>query len=121
MAMWRGAVMLAGNFQCAGCGYGVVRYLEADHIIPRAQGGLNDVDNGLVLCGEFGQCKRHPRKTAGEPAIIEHRMLRDEQVAYLSEHGWVEWVETTRLADPRRQFEPHGPGMKHFAAYTLPR
>lgn len=119
-AMWRGAVMMAGGWRCAGCGYNVTRYLEADHIIPKSAGGLNDVANGLVACGEFGSCRLHPRKTASEPMIITREMLRDDQVAYLSEKGWVEWVPEGVTSGDQHVMTPTGPGWKHFAPFTQP-
>jgi 5-methylcytosine-specific restriction endonuclease McrA len=40
--------------------------LEADHIVPRSQGGTHHHTNLRMLCKGEGTCKCHDTKTAGE-------------------------------------------------------
>ena len=53
--------------QCQGC-YRVFdddRYLELDHIIPRADGGINDVSNRILLCGPCNRAKSNMLTLSG--------------------------------------------------------
>lgn len=103
-ALWRGAVLLAHGFRCVACGQENVRLIECDHIWPRSQGGLSDLDNGLPLCSELG-CGAHPDKTAGK-IKIDPAWLLPSQITYLARKGWV-------VFDPKTG-EPSGRGMNHF-------
>ena len=53
--------------QCRGC-YRMFdddRYLELDHIIPRADGGINDVSNRILLCGPCNRAKSNMLTLSG--------------------------------------------------------
>ena len=53
--------------QCRGCGrtFDDDRYLELDHIVPRADGGINDVSNRILLCGPCNRAKSHRLTLSG--------------------------------------------------------
>lgn len=85
-AEWRAAgVELYGAF-CRACGSS--KHVEADHMKPKGQGGKSVVENLLFLCGAWGDCAGHARKTAGV-LKIDRSWLTDEQVQYLADVGWV--------------------------------
>lgn len=100
---WRRDCLEVRGLWCRSCGtsYG----LEIDHLIPRSQGGLSIVENGLLLCRDC-----HRKKT-------EHRMLVDpmwldeDQLEWLASEGHVMFDEDTgepygrhcRLFDVRRK------------------
>jgi hypothetical protein len=82
---------------CRACG--TTREVQADHMKPRAQGGKNDVANGLPLCREH-----HEMKTDSK-IKIEYEWLEDSHLRYLAEIGWVRWDD---------EGEPYGNGYRHF-------
>lgn len=86
---------------CVACG--LVGHAQADHMIPRSQGGKSDVENGLPICGPYG-CGAHDRKTAAT-LRIDPGWLTAEQIQYLEAHDWVAWDENG---------EPYGRGLRHF-------
>jgi predicted restriction endonuclease len=95
---WRNEVMQRYGPACVACG--TVRHVQADHLIPRGQGGPSVVENGLPLCGEFGRpgwkgC--HPAKTDHE-LLIRKEWLAPEQVAWLEEHGHARWEKDGTVA-----------------------
>lgn len=103
---WRAEVLRRYGTVCVSCGDS--NHVQADHMMPRSQGGASDPRNGLPLCGEFsrntpGGC--HPAKTAGR-ILIRPEWLHPEQIEFLAEAGWVAWD-----ADG----QPYGRGWKHFA------
>ena len=53
--------------KCQGCGrsFDDDRYLELDHIIPRADGGINHVSNRILLCGPCNRAKSHRLTLSG--------------------------------------------------------
>ena len=53
--------------RCQGCGrsFDDPRYLELDHIIPRADGGINHVSNRILLCGPCNRAKSHRLTLSG--------------------------------------------------------
>ena len=104
-AQWREDCLMRRGAFCRACGYSVAMHLQIDHMKPRSQGGRSDVENGLVLCGPFGKCDAHRRKTE-RSMLIERDWLDRDQVEYLDEIGWVRWNEDG---------EPEGYGMKGFA------
>ena len=60
----RRAAMLAAlierdGLQCQGCGFEPPRpeYLELDHKLPRADGGSNELENRVLLCGPCNRAK----------------------------------------------------------------
>lgn len=80
--------------------YGICQgHHEADHIVPKSQGGPYVVENGAVLCH-----RHHEMKTNSE-LKYRREWLQPDQVAWLAECGWVAWD-----ADG----QPYGRGWKHF-------
>lgn len=77
---------------------------QADHIIPRAQGGLNDLHNGWMICGPY-DCAAHALITANL-LKIDPNLLRAEHLLYLADHNYVIFDPTTG--------EPFGRGMRRF-------
>lgn len=64
---------------CAVCGNVLnARYFEVDHIVPKAKGGSDDVDNSILLCS--------PCNKAKNDRLIELSDLR----AKLKENGQLE-------------------------------
>ena len=64
--MW--AYLLAQQgCKCQGCGrsFDDDRYLELDHIVPRADGGVNHVSNRILLCGPCNRAKSHRLTLSG--------------------------------------------------------
>lgn len=61
--------ILIGQFglQCWGCDFVAPddRYLELDHVDPRASGGSNDLDNRALLCRPCNQTKSKHLTLAG--------------------------------------------------------
>ena len=53
--------------KCQGCGrtFDDDRYLELDHIVPRADGGINHVSNRILLCGPCNRAKSHRLTLSG--------------------------------------------------------
>ena len=101
---WRlDCLMKRGTF-CRSCG--ATASLEVDHIWPKGQQGPSVVENGLVLCGSWGSCGAHERKTRSE-LLIERSWLDDDQIAWLDEVSWVRW-------DPETG-DVSGNGWRHFA------
>ena len=101
---WRQQCLDLYGPRCKACGSTEV---EIDHIIPRSQGGASDVENGLVLCGQWSPTVpggHHGLKTAGR-LLIDPAWLTAEQRAYLALQGWVDWDRYGR---------PFGRGFKHF-------
>lgn len=104
-AAWREALTewLSGRCGVPGC---LSVTVQADHIIPRSQGGLSDLYNGWLICPAH-----HESKTSGV-LMIDPAWLRPEHHAYLAGHGWVEWSHI----DPGFPGEwlPVGRGWRHF-------
>lgn len=46
----RQAVLNRDNCRCRACGFSDSLTMEIDHIVPRSQGGSNDIDNLQALC-----------------------------------------------------------------------
>ena len=107
-SLWREAVIEWLGERCSvpGC-FAATWPVQIDHIIPRAQGGLSDLHNGWPLC-----VLHHDSKTAGELKIAPEWLTR-EHIAYLGEHGWVQWI--TYNDEPG---QPVGNGWRHFSAAT---
>lgn len=107
-AEWRRAgEELYGAF-CRACGSS--KHVEADHMKPRSQGGKNHVENLLFLCGAWGDCQAHARKTAGV-LKIDRAWLTDEQVQYLDDVGWVRFYPDGAIM---------GGGWRHFTDSNQP-
>ena len=52
---------------CQGCdrAFDDPRYLELDHNVPRADGGINHVSNRILLCGPCNRLKAHRYTLSG--------------------------------------------------------
>lgn len=107
--------MRRGTF-CRACGSS--QHLELDHIKPRSQGGQSDVENGLPLCGAWGSCGAHARKTAGS-LRIQKSWLDPDQIAYLDQIGWVRWDPETGEVSGNgwRHFEPEQPPTQEMSPH----
>lgn len=99
---WRAECVDAYGEWCRNC-LGT-KNVQMDHVWPRSQGGPSVVENGLPLCGPFGNgC--HDQKTAGA-LQFQRSWFTERQVAWLAEVGWVAWDDDG---------QPRGRGWKHFA------
>ena len=105
-AEWRRAGEERYGAFCRACGSS--KHVEADHMKPRSQGGKNHVENLLFLCGAWGDCAGHDRKTAGV-LKIDRAWLTDEQVQYLDDVGWVRFYPDGAIM---------GGGWRHFTDTT---
>lgn len=94
-APWRNEVFELRGRSCRGCGG--VQHVQADHLIPRSQGGPSVVENGLPLCGEFGVGQCHVRKTA-HSLLIERGWLDQDQIDWLKSEGHAWWREDGTVA-----------------------
>lgn len=101
---WRRKVLEIRGAFCRSCGVYGEHKVQADHVMPRGQGGESAVENGLVLCGPWGfDC--HGRKTRKE-LLVRPEWLDQDQIDWLAERGWVWWDEAG---------EVYGPGRNSFA------
>jgi len=107
-AEWRRAGEERYGAFCRACGSS--KHVEADHMKPRSQGGKNHVENLLFLCGAWGDCAGHDRKTAGV-LKIDRAWLTDEQVQYLDDVGWVRFYPDGAIM---------GGGWRHFTDSNQP-
>lgn len=96
-APWRRTVENFRGSHCRACG--TIRDVQADHVLPRSQGGTSVVENGTMLCR-----RHHEQKTNGV-LKYEFAWLDADQVAWLAEMGWVTWDGDGK---------PYGRGWKHF-------
>jgi hypothetical protein len=87
--------MAARGTLCRGCGGR--EHVQADHLIPRSQGGPSIVANGLPLCGEFGTGKCHVRKTNHE-LLIKREWLDGDQLDWLKASGNAWWLPDGTVA-----------------------
>ena len=57
----------AHGVTCLGCGrtFDSVRYLELDHVVPRSDGGSNELDNRVLLCGPCNRTKGNALTLSG--------------------------------------------------------
>ena len=57
----------AQGIMCLGCGrtFDSVRYLELDHVVPRNDGGSNDLENRVLLCGPCNRTKSNALTLSG--------------------------------------------------------
>ena len=107
-AEWRRAGEERYGAFCRACGSS--KHVEADHMKPRSQGGKNHVENLLFLCGAWGDCAGHDRKTAGV-LKIDRAWLTDEQIQYLDDVGWVRFYPDGAIM---------GGGWRHFTDSNQP-
>jgi 5-methylcytosine-specific restriction endonuclease McrA len=66
-AALRRAVLLRDGYRCAVCRRLCGEYPQVDHIVPRSQGGTDDLSNLQTLCLEH-----HGQKTRGEQRRSGH-------------------------------------------------
>lgn len=84
---WRNDVLKKRGQFCRACARSYD--LQADHMIPRSQGGPSIVANGLPMCGPFaGDC--HGKRTRYE-LKIERDWLDQDQVDWLADQGHAVW------------------------------
>ena len=59
MSSYRRDSLFENGYSCAICGYATdtKSQITVDHIIPRADGGTNDIENLQLLCGRCNQRK----------------------------------------------------------------
>ena len=61
------ALVAQNGVQCQGCGrtFDSTRYLELDHIVPRSDGGSNELSNRVLLCGPCNRTKSNRLTLSG--------------------------------------------------------
>ena len=61
------ALIARDGIQCQGCGreFDSQRYLELDHKTPRSEGGSNDLENRVLLCGPCNRTKSNTLTLTG--------------------------------------------------------
>lgn len=62
----RAAVLARDRHRCAAPGCGSARFLEVHHVVPREEGGSNQADNLVTLCG---RCHRFAHEKARREAV----------------------------------------------------
>lgn len=96
---WRAEVILLRGGFCRVCW--TTRDLQADHVMPRGQGGPSVVENGTVLCREHHEAKTERR------LLYRRAWLDDDQKAWLRDVEWVWWDDDGEVhGRGRRGFEP---------------
>lgn len=108
MKSWRDDVIAVRGHRCANCGD--TYDIQIDHVIPRSQGGVEHIHNGLPLCGPWSKKSPYPngchQAKTDRKLLLTKRMLAHDQRAWLKEKGWIDW---------NKDGEPIGKGMKGFA------
>ena len=86
-----------GGVICGGCGIVLAaRYMELDHVQPRADGGPNDIMNRLLLCGPCNNLKRENLTLSGLRKECHRRgWMVDEDRAKLATAAARECAERT--------------------------
>lgn len=61
------ALIARDGMQCQGCGrqFDNARYFELDHKLPRSEGGSNDLENRVLLCGPCNRTKSNTLTLTG--------------------------------------------------------
>ena len=87
---------------CGGCGIVLAaRYMELDHIRPRAEGGPNDITNRLLLCGPCNNLKRDDLTLNGLRKELKRRgWLVDPARAELAKNAAKECAARTQVELP---------------------
>ena len=87
---------------CGGCGIVLAaRYMELDHIRPRAEGGPNDITNRLLLCGPCNNVKRDDLTLNGLRKELKRRgWLVDPARAELAKNAAAECAKRTVVELP---------------------
>ena len=83
----RKAILTAGGYTCSRCGHHDLSgaSLEADHIVPAAEGGTDHPDNGQPLCKPC-----HHRKTQTEIRRGQQRRPSRKRPATTKHPGLIE-------------------------------
>ena len=69
---------------CAGCGRELEpEFMELDHIIPRSDGGSNNITNRILLCKPCNQRKSNQLTMSGLIRQNKKTWMRDESIAKL--------------------------------------
>jgi 5-methylcytosine-specific restriction endonuclease McrA len=89
-AQWRELVYTTRGRFCRACGESRADRLQVDHLIPRSPATRWEPRNGLVLCGDFGAGRCHPRKTAHQ-LLVDRSWLDEDQTGWLEEQGHAVW------------------------------
>ncbi len=78
----RAAVLARDRHQCRTPGCGSARFLEVHHVVPRAKGGTNHVENLVTLCSRCHQfAHEHTQLVHGHPVLGHgHEELAPAQV-----------------------------------------
>ena len=89
----------SGGVICGGCGIVLAsRYMELDHVQPRADGGANDITNRLLLCGPCNNLKREDFTLPGLRKELKKRgWMVDPARAELAKNAARECAERTKL------------------------
>ncbi len=78
-----------GMIICAGCGRVLEReFMHLDHVLPRADGGVNDITNRILLCPPCNGRKGAVLTLSG--LMRENRKadwMRDEDLAKIAQHN----------------------------------
>ena len=71
------------GMHCQGCGFAFPhrRYIELDHNLPRADGGKNDIENRVLLCGPCNRAKGHVLTLSGLRLENKRNGVMAEQLA----------------------------------------
>lgn len=85
---YREVVLVLRGPVCRSCGS--TRDVQVDHLVGRVGEARLAVENGTPLCGDFGDGRCHPRKTANQ-LLIQRGWLDPDQVEWLAKRGYVVW------------------------------
>ena len=91
--------------QCWGCTFAApttahepAAYLELDHIVPRSDGGSNDIHNRALLCSPCNAAKRHTLTLGG---LRKANRVKDHPVNLKSAAAWSNRIYADALAAQR--------------------
>lgn len=91
---WRSEVIAKRGDWCRRCKRTGV---QADHLVPRSQGGPSVVENGMPLCPECHQLKTEHK------VLVQQSWLDPDQVDWLETNRWVWWDEDGEVYGPLRK------------------
>ena len=76
------ALIARHGIACQGCGrrFDSARYLELDHHVPRSEGGSNELENRVLLCGP---CNR----TKGSTLTLTGLRKKNRQMGFMAGQG----------------------------------
>ena len=102
-AQWRQECLDLRGPQCRVTGCLRMTDVQVDHLIPRAHGGPSIAENGLVLCREH-----HEMKT-NHDLLVDPTWLDPDQILWLSDNGYAEWLFDGVVVGSRRRIFADGP------------